>query len=133
MKKPKNNKIGILIADDEEINFQLLKILLNDVFQIYPKLYHAKNGQEAINIFSSDPDKIDLILMDLKMPLIDGFEATKTIRALNSDIPIIAQTAFNTDEYKERANESGCNDLIAKPISRNTFSDILNKHLMLKV
>jgi CheY-like chemotaxis protein len=129
-KKPKGEKqYGILIAEDEEINFMLLETLLTDVFQLNPLLYHAENGREAVDLYQSQADKIDLILMDLKMPELDGFSATKEIRQLQTNVPIIAQTAYNSKEYKVRAAESGCNDLISKPISRSVFRDILNKHL----
>lgn len=124
---------GILIAEDEEINFMLLETLLTDVFQLNPVLYHAENGKEAVELFKTEKDRIDLILMDLKMPVMDGFLATKEIRAMQTQVPIIAQTAYNSKEYKIKAAESGCNDLISKPISRNVFRDILIKHLGLEL
>jgi CheY-like chemotaxis protein len=128
--KPKGEKqYGILIAEDEEINFMLLETLLTDVFQLNPLLYHAENGREAVDLYRSQAEKIDLILMDLKMPELDGFSATQQIRELQTNVPIIAQTAYNSKEYKVKAAESGCNDLISKPISRSVFRDILIKHL----
>ncbi|MEA2043210.1 MAG: response regulator [Bacteroidota bacterium] len=136
MKNPPKNTarpIGILIADDEEINYYLLETLLKDVFQLDTNIYHAINGEEAINIYSTKAKLIDLIFMDIRMPVTDGFSATKQIRDLQSKVPIIAQTAYASNENRDKALISGCNELIPKPISKKLFGKIINKYLNLGV
>ncbi len=80
-------------------------------------------GRRAVDKFSNETD-IDLILMDLKMPVMDGFEATRLIRKMNTSIPIIAITAFAMSGDERRAIEAGCNDYLAKPV---TMKVLLNK------
>lgn len=101
---------SILIAEDVEENFFLLKVLLGKTYT----LYHAKNGQEAVDLYKQYLP--DLILMDIKMPVMDGFEATRIIRSLSEDIPIIALTAFAFEREKQLAKEYLFNEYIVKPI-----------------
>jgi two-component system cell cycle response regulator DivK len=112
----------ILIVDDEEYNWLLIKDLLED-FQV--NVVWARVGQEAIDIVSSG-GKIDLILMDMKMPILDGFDTTKEIKKINSDIPVIAQTAFCMPEEKERCFSCGCNAYISKPINFDELLTLAN-------
>jgi PAS domain S-box-containing protein len=128
MKKVK--EFTILVAEDEEVNFLYLEVLFQKLKNNYT-VRRAKTGEEAIREFELD-DNIDLILMDIKMPGMDGLEATKEIRKLNPDIPIIAQTAYSRIEDKEKALEAGCNDFLSKPISQKTFIDTLNIYLNIK-
>lgn len=102
----------ILIAEDVETNFILLKAVLE---KTGAEIIWAKNGMEAVKIFRRDRD-IDLILMDILMPVMDGFEATKAIRKFHSTVPIIAQTAYNFDWNAIQKEGLGFNDYIAKPI-----------------
>ena len=105
----------LLIAEDNDFNFMLLEESLSEMnFTII----HANNGSEAVNIFKSDDDAIDLILMDIKMPIMSGFEAAKLITAIKPSIPIIALTAYSTELDKEKAFNSGCCDFISKPFKR---------------
>jgi len=76
----------------------------------------------------NNPD-IDLVLMDIRMPLMDGNEATRQIRKFNKEIIIIAQTAYGFSSDREKAIEAGCNDYISKPISKQILFEIINKHL----
>jgi CheY-like chemotaxis protein len=102
----------ILIAEDDEFNFLLIESLLTrNAFHIL----HASNGREAVHLYMTYSD-ICLILMDLQMPVMDGFAATKEIRKTNKVIPVIAQTAFVAPGVKEKAYSSGCNAFITKPI-----------------
>ena len=71
---------------------------------------------------------IDLVLMDLKMPVMDGFEATKIIKELRPDLPVIAQTAYARDTDKNRALECGCSDFISKPFTKDALLNILREH-----
>ncbi|MDY6800980.1 MAG: transporter substrate-binding domain-containing protein [Bacteroidota bacterium] len=115
----------LLIAEDEESNYKYLEMLLKNRGL---NLLHAIDGQETIEIFNSRKD-IDLILMDIKMPVLNGIEAIKLIRQLNPDIPIIAQTAYAMQEDKELILQSGCNNYLSKPIKTNELISMLNQYL----
>jgi len=71
---------------------------------------------------------VDLVLMDVKMPVMDGYEATKAIRKFNKDVVIIAQTAYALSGDKEKTKNVGCNDYISKPINENKLFEIINKY-----
>lgn len=115
----------ILITEDEISNF----IYLEAVFNKYnSNVIHAKNGKEAIDVIRSGM-QVDLILMDLKMPIMDGFVATKEIRKLNSALPIIAQTAFALSKEKENAMDAGCNDYLTKPIRMNELINCISQYI----
>jgi CheY-like chemotaxis protein len=115
----------ILIAEDEDNNFLLLKIYLKDTFT---KIGHAKDGKQAIEYVKNHKD-IDLILMDIKMPNINGVEAMQEIRKTNSNIPIIAQTAFVMADDKRKLMGYGFDDYIPKPIESKVLFDMLNDYL----
>ena len=117
----------ILIAEDDYINYLYIKTLLDD-FDKKLKILRAKNGKEAIEICNKNND-IDLILMDLKMPIINGIEATKKIKQFRSDLPIVAQTAYSTKEDKNKAITAGCVDFISKPINKEILYKIINNYL----
>lgn len=102
----------ILIVEDEDTADLYLTSLLKRKCK---KILHAKTGIEAINLCRENKD-IDLILMDIKMPQMDGYEATRIIREFNKDVKIIAQTAYALQGSREMAMEAGCNDYISKPI-----------------
>jgi two-component system, cell cycle response regulator DivK len=122
---------NILVAEDEEFNRIFLGELLSD---LNSKIYWAFDGIEAIDSFKKN--NIDLILMDIKMPRLGGIEATKQIRSMNSEIPIIAQTAFALEDEEMRFKEQGFNDYIKKPINIPEFLEKvdywLNKYHLLK-
>ena len=113
----------ILVAEDTDSNFDLLKAILGKKHQ----LIHAHDGMEAVTMY--DEVKPDLILMDIKMPNLDGLEATKIIRELSATVPIIAQSAFAYDQDRKAAREAGCNDFIAKPIDEDKLRMIVKKWL----
>ncbi|MCF6181616.1 PAS domain S-box protein [Lutibacter sp.] len=127
-KQSKKTKCTILIVEDEQVNYMFLETLLLDVLKFDCILHHAKNGQEAVDFCHSNSN-IDLILMDLKMPVLNGFEATKIIKAIHPKIPIIAQTAYSTDDDKKRTFNAGCNEFISKPISKENLLEVLGKYL----
>ncbi len=118
-----NKKLKILIAEDEIIASEYLSIILSD---ICPEPLFAKNGVEAIEIFKQNPD-IDIILMDIKMPLLNGYQTTKKIRETNKDIIIIAQTAYALAGDKEKAISAGCNEYITKPIDKDKLYSLINE------
>lgn len=115
----------ILIAEDELINYRLLQVMLS---KSKVQLLHALNGAEALLLFKRTPH-IDLILMDLKMPEMDGIEVTREIRRINCQIPIIAQTAFALDEEKNKSLEAGCNAYITKPINKKELICLIDSFL----
>lgn len=104
----------ILIAEDDQNSFYLLKFLLN---MYGAEIIHAETGEETIQALLENPD-VCLILMDIKMPGMDGLEATEKIRKFNPDVPIIAQTALMFPDEKKKILEAGCNDYILKPIDQ---------------
>lgn len=117
------NTLKILVAEDDENNFHLLRILLRN---LNAEFIRAWDGEETIELVKQNPD-ISLILMDLKMPKIDGFEATKIIKKLYPNLPIIAQTAFALVGDREKALEAGCDDYISKPIDHKKLNAIINR------
>jgi signal transduction histidine kinase/ActR/RegA family two-component response regulator len=115
----------ILVAEDKEINFEIIKETLS-ITNV--NLIWAKNGEETLKELESNP-KIDLILMDIQMPVMDGYECTRRIKEINSDITVIAQTAYALPQDSYKCFEAGCDDYIAKPISLNQLLEKVNKHL----
>ncbi|GAA3515911.1 hypothetical protein GCM10022393_32380 [Aquimarina addita] len=122
------NKYGVLITEDGEVNFLLLKIVLTKMKDFNFEIYRAKNGKEAVDICQKNKD-IDLILMDIKMPVMDGYDATRRIKQIAPYMPIVAQTAYSTQEDIEKALAAGCDDFIAKPVDRTILKPILKKYL----
>ncbi len=118
-----NNKT-ILIAEDVDINYFLLVEALK---KTKANILRANNGKEAVELCKKN--NFDLILMDIRMPEMDGIEATREIRKFNPVIPIIAQTAFGDENDIQRILAAGCNDHIAKPINLRVFLSIIKKHL----
>jgi PAS domain S-box-containing protein len=117
IKKPKTDSL-ILVAEDDETNFYFLNALLTR--ETGAKIIHALNGRQAIDIFTANPH-IELILMDMKMPEIDGFEATRQIRLLNTSVPIIAITAYAMSGDEERIISAGCDGYLSKPINKKSL------------
>ncbi|NOY95148.1 MAG: PAS domain S-box protein [Chlorobi bacterium] len=113
-KKNKFKEKTILIVEDDEISFKFLQILLE---KSGVHTFWAKNGKAAIKICNENPN-INLVLMDINMPVMNGLEATMEIKKSNPALPIIAQTAYATAGERERSLESGCDDYIAKPIKQ---------------
>ena len=117
------SKLKMLIVENEESADKLLSIILKDVNS---ECLHARNGAEAVIICRQNPD-INVILMDIKMPVMNGYEATKQIREFNSDIIIIAQTAHALVGDREKAIAAGCDEYITKPINIETLIELINK------
>ena len=123
------SKYKVLVAEDEEVNFLFIEIILLDKILLNCEIIHAKDGKEALNICKNQPD-IDFVLMDINMPVMDGHESTRRIREFNTKLPIIAQTAYSTPEDKERAFAAGCNNFISKPINIDELKAIIDSHLV---
>ncbi|MFZ4400356.1 MAG: PAS domain S-box protein [Bacteroidales bacterium] len=117
-------KLKILIVEDDEISMKLMSQMLKKYSKSVLK---AGSGIEAIEIARNTPD-IDLILMDIKMPDMNGYIASKHIRKFNKNVIIIAQTAYVYSNDREKATEAGCNDYIKKPIRLEQLKKILNNH-----
>ena len=115
----------ILIAEDEPANF----IYIEEVLKItHAKILKAVNGKEAVDIISQN-NKVDIIIMDIKMPVMDGYEATRRIKELRKDIPVISQSAYAMPGDIDKGLESGMNDYLIKPVKPKVLLSILNKHL----
>jgi CheY-like chemotaxis protein len=112
----------ILIGEDELINYRLLEVMLS---KTSVKLLHGLNGKETLKLFHENP-QINLVLMDIKMPELDGCEVTREIRKINAVVPIIAQTAYAIDEEREKSIEAGCTDYITKPINKTALLNLIN-------
>ena len=122
--KQNENFKTILVAEDEEYNFLFIEELLIDLDL---KLIHAKDGRETVEVFKSNP-KIDLILMDIKMPIMTGYEAAKIIKELKPDLPIVAQSAYALEH--ERAKYEGIfDDYLTKPIDENVLKQMVMKYI----
>ena len=119
-----SNKI-ILIAEDEESNYRYLEMVLN---KTKANIVWAKDGIEAINLCKEHEP--DLILMDIKMPNMDGLEATRKIKKTHPEIPIVAQTAYAMENDERMSLEAGCNAYLSKPIRATKLIETLSTFLM---
>jgi len=113
----------ILVAEDTESNFLLLSIILRKEYIVL----RAHDGQEAIDLCNAEQP--DMILMDIKMPVMDGLEATRRIRQAGGTLPIIALTANAYDSDRDKTFEAGCNDYMAKPIMAPALRAMIGKYL----
>lgn len=118
-----DDKIKILIAEDDEISFEYLNALLKE-YQC--EITHCSNGKEAVDICRNNDD-IDLILMDIKMPQMNGYEATKEIREFNNEVYIVFQSAHAFSSEIEVAMNSGGNAYITKPINKEKLAEIISQ------
>ncbi len=115
----------ILVAEDEPANY----IYIEEVLKITKaRVLKAVNGKEAVELFKNNSD-IDIIIMDIKMPEMDGYEATRRIKKINKNIPIISQTAYAMPGDIDKGLDSGMNDYLIKPVKPKVLLSILNKHL----
>ena len=121
-----SKKIKILIAEDDIISFNFFTTILRK--RNY-ELLHAKTGTQTVEICKNNQD-IDIILLDIRMPEMDGYEAVKEIRKFNKKVFVVAQTAYAFSFDKEKALESGCNEYISKPINRNKLFRIIDNFLI---
>ena len=118
------HKLKILIAEDDEISEMLISVMLNAIGK---EILTARTGNEVVEICHNNPD-INLIMMDIQMPELDGYKATRQIRQFNKSVTIIAQTAFGLSGDREKAIEAGCNDYISKPIKKDELFTVIQKY-----
>lgn len=116
---------NILIAEDVESNFLYLKAVLS---KLNANVFWAKNGLEVLEICEKEKN-MDLVLMDLQMPEMNGYEATQLLKVKYPDLPVIAQTAFAMSDDREKAIDAGCDDYLAKPIKSKDLLNITEKYL----
>lgn len=113
----------VLVAEDERYNYELVKNVLKNRY----RTIWAKNGIEAVEL--NEAQKPDLILMDIRMPEMNGLDATRVIKEVNATVPIIALSAFAFDESMRQARQAGCDDFIAKPFRMETLIDTIDRLL----
>lgn len=115
----------ILVAEDIDLNFLYISELLKPTGTM---IIHATNGKDAVERCQKELN-IDLVLMDIYMPVMNGYEATRQIKQIRPDLPVIAQTAYAMAEDRKRAMEAGCVDFIAKPIGKEELLSKIDKFL----
>lgn len=113
----------ILIAEDTDSNYLLFSTMLKREYT----LYRANNGREAVDMFSKYNPA--MVLMDIRMPIMDGLEATKLIKVINPSVPVIVLTAFAYSDDRTRAAEAGCNGFLTKPVNYKELKDVIRLHL----
>ncbi len=121
-----DKQLKILIAEDDKTSEMHLSIVIRDMAR---EIIYATSGSETIELCRQNPD-IDLILMDIKMPVMDGYKATQEIKKFNKKVIIIAQTAYALSGDREKALEAGCDDYISKPIKVDEFKQKISKCLV---
>lgn len=122
--QPKHAKT-ILVVEDEMYNFILIKaIFAKNNF----KILHALDGLEGVNLCKQDPD-IDIVLMDIRLPVMDGFEATELIKKMRPELPIIVITAYAMKSDEERIMKCGCNAYLTKPLSSSKLFEVMNNYV----
>jgi two-component system cell cycle response regulator DivK len=114
----------ILIAEDVDVNFRFLEKVLQDTGAIINRVL---NGKEAVDYCTENED-VDLVLMDIQMPGMDGYEASTLIKKIRPSLPIIAQTAHAVEGGREKGIESGCDEYIVKPININKLYATIDKY-----
>lgn len=114
----------ILVAEDDDSNFKLIKAIIGKKCDIQ----WAKNGEEIVALFKEYGKEAKAILMDIKMPVMNGLDATKIIREENKEIPIIMQTAYAFNSDKENAMNAGASEVLVKPITLSILRGTLTKY-----
>ena len=117
------NMKRILVAEDNESNYVLMTYVLRNRYEVV----RSSNGKEAVEL--SDQQQFDLIMMDMKMPVMDGLEATRLIKEKHPDLPIIALTANAFETDRQATFEAGCCDFISKPFSREKCLETIAKYI----
>lgn len=118
-------KLKILIVEDDEISAQLIELAVNAIAR---DIIKVRNGSDAIIACKSHPD-IDIVLMDIQLPVMSGYEASRAIREFNTEVVIIAQTAFGLSGDREKALEAGCTDYIAKPVKKAELLKMIESYV----
>ena len=128
VKKAVGTKRSVLIVEDGNLNYILLKALIEKVVSYECEIFRAENGLLAVEFCKNHKD-LDLILMDIQMPVMDGFEATRRIKKKFPNLPIIAQTAYTSKENQDMAKAVGCTDFISKPVHKERIADVMSRYI----
>ncbi len=115
----------ILIAEDDEVNYHLIEEVLK---YTNAKILWAKNGTQSVEMIQNHPET-DLVLMDIRMPEMDGYQATKILKGINKDLPIIVQTAFAMVDEKQKSFDAGCDEYMAKPLNTRKLLGMISSYL----
>ncbi|WP_418982407.1 PAS domain-containing protein [Alistipes sp.] len=115
---------SLLVAEDTETSYRMIEAVLSRRF----RLLRARTGEEAVTIF--ERERPDAVLMDVRMPVLDGFEAARRIRRLSADVPIIATSAYSFGNEVDQAQAAGCNEFLTKPLTQQALNRALNKYLI---
>jgi two-component system, cell cycle response regulator DivK len=116
---------SILVVEDDQMNYNYLDVLLKPT---KARVLHARDGEMAIELCEQHPG-ISVVLMDLRLPLLNGLEAAKQILGFRRGLPIIAQTAYAREYDREQALDAGCCDFIAKPVRANEMLELIRKYI----
>lgn len=116
----------ILVVEDEDSNYILIQNLLREA-EVH--ILRADDGEKAVDVFRKNGRQIDLVLMDIKIPRLNGYDATRAIKRLKPGVPIVAQTAYAMPEEKQNCLDAGCNDYISKPYNKEELMDVIQKNL----
>jgi two-component system sensor histidine kinase EvgS len=123
---PSSNSYTILVVEDADINFLLVKSILLLMKEYDFTILHAENGKIGVEMCDNHPE-IDLVLMDIRMPVMNGYEATRIIKHKHPNLTIVAHTAYSTDADIEKALNAGCETVLAKPVEVNLFKKTIKK------
>ena len=124
-----NHSYSILVVEDDDVSY----MLLNEILSSYPvKIFRALDGVEAVDIFQKNKSAYNLILMDIRLPKLNGYDATQKIKEINPTIPIIAVTAYAHSQGIIDCYDSGCDDFIAKPFDINRILKVIEHYLVLR-
>ncbi|MFC2102407.1 response regulator, partial [Bacteroidota bacterium] len=115
----------VLVVEDEMANFEYLDVVLR---RLNVRTLHAQTAEEAMELFANHPE-INLVLMDVKLPDKNGYDVTREMISVRSDLPIVAQTAYALSDEREKALQAGCIDYIAKPIKKELLQQLIGKYL----
>lgn len=126
LKPDLTGKVVLIVEDNETSRFYFEAALS----KLKAKTIWAKNGKEGIELFQAN-ENIDLVLMDLNMPEVDGFEATRKMKSIRPEIPIIVQSAYILSGEEARSFEAGCDEFLSKPIRLSLLTEAITRHLTL--
>jgi CheY-like chemotaxis protein len=118
-----SEKFTVLVLEDDEIAYKLIETAL---YFLNVQVIHAETGKEGIELFKEN--KADMVLLDLNLPDMDGFEIVKTFTGINANIPIVAQTAYAISNEKHKCLELGCVDFFLKPLNIKKIKTIINRY-----
>lgn len=118
----------ILIVEDVDLNFLLLQKIIERTARFPHIIIRAENGKIAVDYCSTNAEP-DLIFMDIEMPVMNGIQATEHIKRRYPEIPVVIQTAYTSEENREKAEKAGSNDFITKPIRKDLVASILSKFI----